>query len=508
MLESVTMLLSGFSEAMVLKNILAAFAGSLVGTLAGILPGLGISGSIALLLPLSYGMEPLTALIMFSGIYYGAMYGGSTTSILVNVPGEGASVVTCLQGHAMAKRGRAGAALCLCALGSFIAGTIGIIGLTFFAPVLSRWALKFGPPEYMMIAALGLILLANMTGKSKVKSYMMILLGMMLGTVGMDTTGTIARYTFGSLNLLEGLEFIMVIMALFGLGEIIDTMIHPVDTTVNHKVRVRDLYPNKEEAKRSVGPIARGSVVGFLMGLLPGPAMSLSTYVSYSIEKKLSKRPKEWDGYGAVEGVAGPESANNAASSAQMIPLLALGLPFSSSAALLVSGFRIHGIVPGPRLMTMYPKLFWGLVASMYIGNLICLILNLPLVPAFAKILKIRMKILMPIVTLITFTGAYALNYSMFDLSMLVLFGFIGWFLAKGEYSLAPIAVGMFLGPQFESSLKQSLNMFDGHISMLFSRPIAGTLTVIMILSILWTIYQSIRKMMSGKEDEVIIEAD
>lgn len=508
MWESVTMLFSGFSQALIFKNILAAFAGSLVGTLAGILPGLGISGSIALLLPLSYGMEPLTALIMFSGIYYGAMYGGSTTSILVNVPGEGASVVTCLQGHAMAKRGRAGAALCLCALGSFFAGTVSVIGLTFFAPVLSRWALKFGPPEYMMIAALGLILLANMTGKSKLKSYMMILFGMMLGSVGMDATGTIARFTFKSLNLLEGLEFIMVIMALFGLGEVIDTMIHPADTSLNQKVRVRDLYPNKEEAKRSIGPIGRGTLIGFGMGLLPGPAMSLSTYVSYSVEKKLSKNKKEWEGYGAVEGVSGPESANNAASSAQMIPLLALGLPFSSSAALLVSGFRIHGIVPGPRLMTMFPNLFWGLVASMYIGNLICLILNLPLVPAFAKILNIKMSILMPVVTLITFTGAYALNYSIFDLSMLVLFGFIGWFLAKGEFSLAPIAVGMFLGPQLESSMRQSLSMFDGNIGLVFSRPISGTLAVIMILSIFWTVFQSIRKARTGKEDEVVIEAD
>lgn len=508
MLESVTMLLSGFSEALVLKNIAAAFAGALVGTLAGILPGLGISGSIALLLPLSYGMEPLTALIMFSGIYYGAMYGGSTTSILVNVPGEGASVVTCLQGHSMAKRGRAGAALCVCAMGSFFAGTIGVIGLTFFAPVLSRWALKFGPPEYMMIAALGLILLANMTGKSKVKSYIMVLLGMMLGSVGMDATGSIARYTFGSLNLLEGLDFIIVIMALFGLGEIMDTMIHPVDTSVKQKVHLRDLYPNKEETKRSICPIGRGTIIGFIMGLLPGPAMSLSTYVSYSLEKKLSKHKDEWDGYGAVEGVAGPESANNAASTAQMIPLLALGLPFSSSAALLVSGFRIHGIVPGPRLMTMYPALFWGLVASMYIGNLICLILNLPLVPAFAKILKVPMKILMPIVALITFTGAYALNYSIFDLSMLVLFGIAGWFLAKGGFSLAPVAIGMFLGPQFESSLKQTLSMFDGNIGLVFTRPIAGTMAVIMILSILWTVFRSIQKTRSGKEDEIVIEAD
>jgi putative tricarboxylic transport membrane protein len=472
-LSTLDLLLQGFSACLTPDNLIASAIGVTIGTIAGILPGLGISGSIALLLPISIRLSPLTALIMFSGIYYGAMYGGSTTSILVNVPGEATSVVTCIEGYAMARRGRAGAALAIAAIGSFVAGTLGVVGLTFFAPLIANTALAFGPPEYFAIAFLGLVVLSNLTGKSFLRSFMMVLVGIMLGTVGLDPMSGINRFTLNTDELSKGIDFVVVVMAVFGIGEVLDTLRQPAGEAAVEKVRFRDLYPNREEMKRSVGPIFRGGLLGFFMGLIPGPSATISTFLSYAVERKISKHPEEWE-KGAIEGVAGPESANNSAVSAQMIPLLSLGLPFASSAAVLLSGFMIHGIAPGPMLVTQRPEIFWGLIASMYIGNVMLLILNLPAVGIFASLLKVPLHILMPVVAIITFTGAYALNNSLFDLWVLLGFGILGYLMKRGGFELAPLAIGLFLGPSLEKGLSQGLVICNGSLWELLTRPLAG----------------------------------
>jgi len=499
-MDILKMLMDGFAVCFTWENIMACIAGVIVGTLTGVLPGIGVTGAMALLLPISFGMDGTTALIMFAGIYYGAMYGGSTTSILVNLPGEAASVVTCLDGNQMAKKGRAGAALAISAIGSFIAGTIGLVGLTFFAPLLSRAALKFGPPEYFAIAVLGLVLLTNLTGKNPLKSVLMVLIGIMMSTVGMNVVTGLRRFTFGVPELMRGFEFGVVAMAVFGINELFSTLLEPQEEIKVGKVRFRELYPTKEELRRSIPPILRGTLIGFFIGLMPGPAGTLSSFASYSVEKKISKHPEEF-GHGAVEGVAGPEAANNAASSATMIPLLSLGLPFAPPAALLLTGFIVHGVTPGPTLITRHPDMFWGLVASMYIGNVFLLILNLPFVGVFASMLKTPANILMPIVMVITFTGAYATNNSIFDLVLLLILGVFAYFISKFGYSMAPLAVGLVLGSTIETGLVQGLIICNGNFLELMSRPIAGSILAFAIVLVLITFAKPIKRiLMHSKE--------
>lgn len=496
-MEILNMLISGVFISVSPANLMACTIGVLIGTLVGVLPGIGPIGAIALLLPLSFSMDVTSSLIMFAGIYYGAMYGGSTTAILLNVPGEAASVVTCIDGYAMARKGRAGAALAVAAIGSFIAGTIGVTGLTFFAPLLANAALAFGPPEYFAIAVLGLIILTNLTGTSMLKSSLMAVIGIILGTVGLDSLTGISRFTFAVDELQRGVEFSIVAMGLFGLGEVLDTMTRPQEKISLQTVRFRELYPNREELRRSIAPIFRGGVVGFLVGLLPGPSATISTFVSYAMEKKVSKRSEEF-GQGAIEGVAGPESANNAAASGTLIPLLSLGLPFSPADAILLSAFMIHGIIPGPTLVTQQPGLFWGLIASMYIGNVLLLIINLPLVGMFAYILKTPINILMPIVLLVTMTGAYSLNNSIFDLWLLVIFGLLGFFMKRTGYEPAPLAIGLILGPTLERGLTQGLIIGDGNVWSLFTRPISGKILAVAIILIVFNI---VRRIMKAKCD-------
>lgn len=493
-------LINGFLLCLTPVNLFAAAIGVTVGTLTGVLPGLGITGALALLLPISYGLEPITALIIFFGIYYGAMYGGSTTSILVNLPGEGASVVTCIEGYEMAKKGRAGAALSIAAIGSFIAGTIGVVGLTFFAPMLATAALAFGPPEYFAIGALGLIILYNISGKSPLRSALMAFVGIMLGTIGLEPMSGVTRFTFDIDELQRGIDFVILIMGVYGVGEILISVYEKQETVKLASFKTKDLYPTREDMKRSAGPIFRGSILGFLMGLIPGPAMTISTFVSYALEKKLSKRPGDW-GKGAIEGVAGPESANNGASAAQMIPLLSLGIPFTSGAALLLGGFMIHGVTPGPLLMTSYPDLFWALIASMYIGNVLLLIINLPLVGVFASLLRVPINILLPVITVITFTGAYAINNSIFDLALLCIFGLLGFLMKQADYDLAPLAIGIFLGPTIEKGLVQALVMTDGSFWMILSRPLSGTMLKLGIFIVLFGIIKSIVNKVRSRKD-------
>ena len=495
-----TQLMQGFAVSLTGPNLLACTIGVVVGTLTGVLPGIGVTGTMALLLPISFGMDLTTALIMFAGIYYGAMYGGSTTSILVNLPGEAASVVTALDGYQMAKKGRAGAALTVSAIGSFVAGTLSLVALTFFAPLLAKAALKFGPPEYFAIALFGLVILTNLTGKNPLKSLLMVLVGIMLSTIGMDALTGARRFTFNIPDLMGGIEFGVLAMAVFGINELFTILVEPNEPIKVGKISLRELYPNKEEIKRSIGPIFRGSFLGFLIGLMPGPAGTLSSFGSYSLEKKLSKHPERF-GHGAIEGVAGPESANNAASTAAMIPLLSLGLAFAPPAALLLTGFIVHGVQPGPTLITSHPNVFWGLVASMYIGNVILVVLNLPFVGVFASLLKTPARILMPIVMIITFTGAYATNNSLYDLALLLVFGLFAYFASKYGYSMAPLAVGLVLGSTIEKGMIQGMIICKGSFLELMKRPLAGTILALAALLVFLTLLKPIRRILSQSKE-------
>lgn len=497
-MDILSMLANGFTVSLSTANLVACGIGVLIGTLVGVLPGIGPVGAIALLLPLSLNMDVTSSLIMFVGIYYGSMFGGSTTSILLNVPGEASSVVTCIDGYAMAKKGRAGAALAVAAIGSFIAGTIGVIGLSFFAPVLADAALAFGPPEYFALALLGLIILARLTGGSTLKAGVMVVIGVILGTVGMDSLTGLNRFTLDIDALQGGLEFSIIVMGLFGVAEVFEAMLKPSEKTALQAIRFRELYPNAEEWRRSLNPILRGGIIGFLVGLIPGPAATISTFVSYAVEKRRSKHPEEF-GKGAIEGVAGPESANNAAASATMIPLLSLGLPFTPASAILLSGFMLHNVIPGPMLVSEKPDLFWGLVASMYIGNVLLLIINLPLVGLFASILKTPINILMPIVLMLTMVGAYSINNNIFDLWLLIIFGVFGFFMKRIGYEPAPLVIGFILGPTLERGLVQGLIIGNGEILSLFTRPLSGTLLFIGVILILYNVVCWVRTQYGNK---------
>jgi putative tricarboxylic transport membrane protein len=462
-------------------NVLACFAGAVIGTLVGVLPGLGPAAAMALILPLTLKLGPTAGLIMLAGIYYGSMYGGSTTSILVNVPGEPASVVTTLDGYAMARKGRAGAALAVAAIGSFVAGTFSVIALQLFAPLLARSALAFGPAEYFALTALGVVLLSNLTGKSRMKSLIMMMVGLMLSTIGMDPVGGVERFSFGILSAQGGISFIAITAGLFGVAEVLSFMAEKEKEIDLTPVRFRELYPNREEMKRSIAPMARGSVLGFLIGLLPGPAATIAAFASYGLERRVSKHKEEF-GRGAIEGVAGPESANNAAAGGAMIPLLSLGLPFTPTTAVLLGGMLLHGITPGPFLMRDRPDVFWGVIGSFYLGNAMLLILNLPLVGIFAKIVRIAPKYLMPTVLVLCVIGAYGDNSNLFDVWVMLGAGIVGYLMRKYDYEPAPLVVGLVLGTVMERSLRQTLIISRGSLSGLWESPISAIILLITLV--------------------------
>ena len=497
-MDVVSNLMQGFELALSFNNLAACFIGVLIGTIVGVLPGIGPVGAMALLLPFSFGLDAGTSVILLAGIYYGAMYGGSTTSILINVPGEAASVVTCLDGYQMARKGRAGAALAVAGIGSWVAGTIGVVLLMLFAPPLGRAALSFGPPEYFAISLVGMLLLSNLSGDSFIKSFLVFTIGMMISTIGIDVLTGFNRLSFGVLELTRGIEFLPCAMGLFGMAEVFAIAVEPYDVGEMIKVKFRDLYPSREELKKSVWPIIRGSFIGFPIGLIPGPAAILSSFISYRVEKGISAHPEEF-GHGAIEGVAGPESANNAAAAGAMVPLLALGIPFAPATAVLLGGLMLHGVAPGPTFITGNSQLFWLVVASMYIGNFMLLILNLPLVGLFASLTKVPPKILIPVVTSIMFIGAYSLNNSLFDIFMLLFFGLLGYIFKHLNYSATPLLVGLVLGPVFEKSLRQGLIMADGSFLYFLQRPISGTLLAVAALIIVWTIYGGVKKQKLSK---------
>ena len=463
-------------------NFFACFMGAVIGTLVGVLPGLGPAAAMALAIPLTLKLGPTAGLIMLAGIYYGSMYGGSTTSILVNVPGEPASVVTTIDGYAMARKGRAGAALAVAAIGSFVAGTFSVIALQFFAPLLARSALAFGPAEYFALTVLGVILLSNLTGKSRAKSLMMIMMGLMLSAVGTDPVSGESRFSFGFEAAQAGVSFIALTTGLFGVAEVLSVLAAGEEQVDLLPVRFRELYPNREEMKRSIAPMARGSVLGFLIGLLPGPAATMASFASYGLERRISRHRDQF-GKGAIEGVAGPESANNAAAGGAMIPLLSLGLPFTPATAVLLGGMLLHGVTPGPFLLRDRPDVFWGVVGSFYLGNAMLLILNLPLVGVFAKIVRVSPKYLMPAVLVLCVIGAYGDNGSLFDVWVMLGAGVVGYLMRKSDYEPAPLVVGLVLGPVMERSLRQTMIISRGAISGLWASPLCAIMWCIILVA-------------------------
>jgi putative tricarboxylic transport membrane protein len=481
-------ILFGFGVALQPVNLLFCFIGVLIGTLVGVLPGLGPVAAISLLLPATFHAPPVASIIMLSGIYYGAMYGGSTTSILVNIPGEAASVVTCLDGYQMARRGRAGAALGISAFGSFIAGTLGVIGLAFMAPPLAAMALKFGPPEYFSLMVLGLTVLTFLAGGSMLKSLMMACFGVVVGNVGLDLITAQPRFTFGLDVLLDGVGLVPVVMGLFGISEVLLNVEEKLSEREIFKTEFKGLLPTLQDWKDSIWPILRGSGLGFFLGILPGGGAVISSFVSYGVEKKVSKHPEEF-GKGAIAGVAGPESANNSATAGAFIPLLTLGLPSNAVMAILLGALMIYNMPPGPRLITAHPNLFWGVITSMYIGNVMLLILNLPLIGLWVKILKIPYPILFPLILLFCLIGAYSLNTNPVEIGLMLIFGVLGYLMKKFKYDGAPLVLAMVLGPLMDNSLRQSLLMSGGSGMIFFTRPIClvifGAVAIILLLPLL-----------------------
>lgn len=465
-------------------NLFFCFLGVLMGTLVGVLPGLGPTAAIALLLPNTFHVSPVTAIIMLAGIYYGAMYGGSTTSILVNIPGEAASVITCLDGYQMARKGRAGPALGIAAFGSFIAGTVSIIGLMLVAPPLAKFALAFGPPEYFSLMLLGIIILIYLASGSILKALMMFVFGLLLSTIGMDCISGTQRLTFGVLELCDGVGLIPAIMGLFGVAEVIAN----VEETMKRQViatRVKNLLPNLRDWKDSFWPIIRGSVLGFFIGVLPGPAPVISSFSSYAIEKKLSKHPEKF-GTGVIEGVAGPESANNAATGGAFIPLFTLGIPVNSVIAILLGAFMIHGIQPGPMIITKHADLFWGTVMSMYLGNAMLLVLNLPLIGLWVQVLRVPYPILFPLILLFCLVGVYSLNYSLVEISLMIGFGVFGYLARKFQFEMAPLVLAIVIGPMMENNLRLSLVISQGNPMIFLTHPISAIfigITLVLLLS-------------------------
>jgi putative tricarboxylic transport membrane protein len=505
MLESLHYLMDGFGLATTIQNLAYCLIGAVVGTLIGVLPGLGPIAGIALLIPATFGLNPTSALIMLAGIYYGAMYGGSTTSILMNVPGETASVITCIDGYQMAQHGRAGPALAICAIGSFIGGTISIFGLTFLAPPLAEAALAFGPAEFFSLMVFGFVVLSNVTGTSLIKALMMAVVGLILGTIGLDPVTGNERFTFGSTYLLGGIEFVAVAIGVFGIGEILVNAAKPA-VLLEQRVlvpRFRELYPSFQDLKRSMGAILRGTGVGFGVGLVPGPAPVIATYASYMVEKRLSKRPEEF-GKGAIQGVAGPETANNSATQSAFIPLFVLGIPFGPVTAILLGALLIHGVTPGPLLISEHPQLFWAVVASMYIGNFILLLLNLPFIPLFANILRVPKKILLPLVMFVCITGMFSVNNSILDIWLMLLFGAVGYLMRKWAYEGAPLLLALVLGPKMEVAFRQSLMISHGDFGVFLRRPIS---LILLLATLLFLLIPVLRALFKPSRKRAVSEA-
>jgi putative tricarboxylic transport membrane protein len=502
-MDMVTNLALGFGVALTLKNLGLCLLGCLIGTLVGVLPGVGPIATIAMLLPITFGLDPVGALIMLAGIYYGAQYGGSTTAILVNIPGEATSVVTVLDGHQMARNGRAGAALGISAIGSFFAGCVATIVIAALAAPLTRVALLFGPAEYFSLMVMGLIFAVVLARGSVIKAVAMVLCGLILSTVGQDLETGADRMTFRWPELSDGIDFTTIAMGMFGFAEILRNLENPETRDVLRN-RIGSLLPNWDELKRSVMPVLRGTGLGATLGILPGNGAVLGPFASYTLEKKIAKDPSRF-GKGAIEGVAGPESANNAGAQTSFIPLLTLGIPPNAVMALMVGAMTIHGIVPGPQVMEKRPDLFWGMIASMWLGNLMLLIINLPMIGVWVKLLKVPYRMLFPSILMFCCIGIYSVNNNPFDVMITAFFGLVGYAFLKMGFEVAPLLLGFVLGKLMEEYLRRSILMSRGDWSVfvdVVNRPISAALIAIAVILVVLSLLPSITK----KRDTVFVE--
>jgi len=491
--------LGGLLIALQPSNLIYCFVGCVAGTLVGVLPGIGPTGALALLLPATYHLNPISAIIMICGISYGAMYGASTTCILVNVPGESASVVTCLDGYQMARKGRAGPALGISALGSFIAGTISVMGVMFLAPTLSRAALTFDSPEYFSLMLMSLVIVTYLVRGSMVKALIMVALGFMLGNVGMDMLNGRMRFTYGVPELRDGIGIVPFVVGLFGVSEVLEGF----GTVLKKEViasKIRGYWPSRQDWKDSGGAIARGTVLGFIMGIFPGISPMIPTFMSYAIEKRLSKHPEKF-GTGVIEGVAAPESCNNAAAISSYVPLLSLGIPSNAFNAVLLGALMIYGLEPGPLLIKTNPDLFWGVVASMYVGNCMLLVLNLPMIPLWVKVLQVPQRLLSVLILIICFLGSYSINNSMFDAVIAFAFGIFGYIIKRLDFEAPPLVLAFILGPLMEVAFRQSMIGSDGTLSVFVTRPISLVLLLV-ALGILITAFIKKRTFAEAIEGE------
>ncbi len=473
-------IIDGFAVVIEPVNLLYCLIGVIVGMLVGVLPGLGPAATIAILLPLTFGIEPVTAIILLAGIFYGAQYGGTITSVLLRLPGEASSVVTVFDGYALAQQGRAGTALGVAAIGSFVGGTLSVVALTLVAPLVAGFALAFGPPEYAALALLGILLVSTVSSGSQLKALIAACIGLLLATVGRDGFTGAERFTFENLSLADGIDFVPIAMGLFGLGEILYNL-EQRHRFVQAPVEVANAWPSRTDLKQSSGAIGRGSVIGFLLGILPGGGAVLASMAAYAVEKRRSRTPERF-GNGAVEGVAAPETANNAAATSSFIPLLTLGIPANATMAVIFGALLIQGVTPGPRLVEEDPELFWGVINSMYVGNVLLLIMSIPLVGLFVRILRVRATILAPITVLITLIGVYTVNNNVFDIGLVIAFGLLGYLMKKRGFEPGPLVLAFVLGSLLESSLRRSLLLFDGNPVGFFTRPISGVLLAAFLL--------------------------
>jgi putative tricarboxylic transport membrane protein len=464
----------------------------LLGTAIGVLPGLGPTATIAMLLPVTFGLPPVSALIMLAGIYYGAQYGGSTTAILVNLPGESSSVVTALDGYQMARQGKAGKALATAAIGSFFAGTVATVLLAVFAPPLADLALQFGPAEYFSLMVLGLVASVVLAHGSLLHAFGMIILGLMLGLIGTDVNSGTPRYTFGFPEIADGINFVVVAMGVFGLGEIIGNLANETTRTVMAKT-VTGLMPTREDLKQMAAPILRGTVLGSVLGILPGGGAMLASFAAYTLEKKVSKHPERF-GKGAIEGVAGPESANNAGAQTSFIPMLTLGIPSNPVMALMIGAMIMQGIQPGPSVMTEQPVLFWGLIVSMWIGNLFLLVLNLPLIGLWVRMISVPYHFLYPAILVFCAIGVFSLNNATFDVYLMAMFGFLGYIFRKLDCEPAPMLLGFILGPMMEEHLRRAMLISKGDATVFMSRPISATMLVLALILLASILAPTVRR--------------
>lgn len=485
-------LLTGFEVAFSLQGLLFVFIGVVVGTVIGMIPGLGPITAIAVMIPITYGMSPSLAMLLMAGVYYGAAYGGATSSILLNAPGVSESVATTFDGYPLAQQGKAGKALAIAALSSFVGGTISVILLTFLAPTLSKVAISFGPPEYFALMLMGLMAVASLGDGSTVKALITGTLGFMLSTIGIDSQTGTPRFTFGSVHLLEGIDFLIVALGLFALAEVVSLVLKRKEK-IAHQNAIGSLKLTGKEVKRITPTWARNSVMGFIVGVLPGAGGTIASFLAYLTEKRIAKNPETF-GKGEIRGIAAPESANNAASTGAFVPLLSLGIPGSGSTAVMLGALMVMGVQPGPLLVSDHPDIFWGVIASMYIGNILLLVLNLPLIPYIAKVLKITRPLLISLIIVFCMIGVYAVSFSTFDLFLLTVFGVLGFFMRLANFPAPPFILAFILGDMIEQSFRQATTISNGSLNIFFTSPVSLSFLILAVLALLIPLFQERRK--------------